>query len=208
MTTKPTLGANKSVGNTLGAAEWNLNVLQQGNWTQEVLAGTNSDKIPGTAIAGPVTLQGNVYYNNDGNAGLEFSSVNPTLKFDAGPDSFAYIRATNLFQWIVAAALIMQLDSGGKLTGAGFFASAETAITTGATATIAHGYGTVAGPRFVDGVYASGTGVRPDVPLDHHSSTLAGRGTVRLAKYEDNTGSINVTNDTGATVYVTVFAIR
>lgn len=208
MTTMPTLGSNKAVGNTLGAAEWNTNVLQQGNWTQEVLAGTNATKIPGSALANPLAAPGPVSFHNDANFLVQLVGGNPVVQFDSGPDEFAYIRASNAFQWIVAGALTMQLDSVGKLTGVGIFASSETAITAGSTVAISHGFGSVAGPRFVDGVYATGTGVRPDYPLDHHSSLLASRSTVRLSQYEDNSGSVNVINNTGATVYVTVYAIR
>lgn len=45
MTTKPTLGANHGVGTALTSTEWNRDVLQEGRWTQEVIAGTNTDKI-------------------------------------------------------------------------------------------------------------------------------------------------------------------
>lgn len=50
MTVKPTLGANKGVGAPVSSTEWNRDVLQEGNYTQEVLAGTNADKIPPTAL--------------------------------------------------------------------------------------------------------------------------------------------------------------
>jgi len=50
MTVKPTLGPAKSVGAVLGAADWNVNVINQGNYVDEVLAGTNADKIPDAAL--------------------------------------------------------------------------------------------------------------------------------------------------------------
>lgn len=39
------------MSSVLGASEWNVNALQQARWTQEVLLGTNSDKIPDAALA-------------------------------------------------------------------------------------------------------------------------------------------------------------
>ena len=50
MTTKPVLGSNLSNGYVVGQTEWNRDVVQQGNWAQEVLLGTNTDKIPLVAL--------------------------------------------------------------------------------------------------------------------------------------------------------------
>jgi len=61
MTVKPTIMANLTVGSVLGAAQWNVNTLQQARWTQEVLAGTNTDKIPGAALSWPLNTGGNTY---------------------------------------------------------------------------------------------------------------------------------------------------
>jgi phage baseplate assembly protein gpV len=58
----------------------------------------------------------NNIYSGDNNFGAFFSGgVQPYYSFDAG-DSFSYIRATNIFQWVVGGSSLMQLDSAGKLT--------------------------------------------------------------------------------------------
>jgi hypothetical protein len=49
MTTKPTLPASEATGYTVVAADYSL-LLQAGNYLEEVVAGTNADKIPTSAI--------------------------------------------------------------------------------------------------------------------------------------------------------------
>jgi hypothetical protein len=63
MTVRPTLPANHVDGDIVTATEWNLAVVQQGNWAQEVIAGTNSDKIPASGITGAVGYYPNILVN-------------------------------------------------------------------------------------------------------------------------------------------------
>lgn len=53
------------MGTNLTSTEYNRDVLQEGRWTQEVIAGTNTDKIPDAALAagidGGKLLGGTVY---------------------------------------------------------------------------------------------------------------------------------------------------
>jgi hypothetical protein len=54
MTTKPTLIAaspGRALGYTVANTDYNNDVLQLGNYVEEVLAGTNADKIPAAALA-------------------------------------------------------------------------------------------------------------------------------------------------------------
>jgi hypothetical protein len=68
VTTKPSIGANRANGDVVAYTDWNRDVLQQGNYVQEVLAGSNTDKIPLAALA--VTQTGQ-YPNLLTNPGLE-----------------------------------------------------------------------------------------------------------------------------------------
>jgi hypothetical protein len=63
MTTRPTIPANYVDGYVVTAADYDLAAIQQGNWVQEVLAGTNADKIPASAIAGVVGYYPNILVN-------------------------------------------------------------------------------------------------------------------------------------------------
>jgi hypothetical protein len=62
-TVRPVIGANRSDGDVVTATDWNRDIVQQGNWAQEVLLGTNTDKIPAVAIAGSVGYYPNVLVN-------------------------------------------------------------------------------------------------------------------------------------------------
>jgi len=50
VTTKPVISADHQPNTLVSSAEWNSQVLQQARYTQEVLAGTNADRIPTAAI--------------------------------------------------------------------------------------------------------------------------------------------------------------
>ena len=63
MTSRPTIGAARSDGQIVTAVDWNRDVVAEGLWVQEVLAGTNTDKIPATAISGVVGYYPNALTN-------------------------------------------------------------------------------------------------------------------------------------------------
>ena len=50
MTAEPTLESARVSGQVVTATEWNTMILQEGHWTQEVVAGTSATKIPSTAF--------------------------------------------------------------------------------------------------------------------------------------------------------------
>lgn len=61
MTTKPTLPApTRATGYTVSAADYDNDVLQNGNYIQEIVSGANADKIPGSAIAASPAFNGAV----------------------------------------------------------------------------------------------------------------------------------------------------
>lgn len=192
MTTRPTLGSNKSVGNTLGAAEWNLNVLQNGNWAQEVLLGTNADKIPGTAMANPLTLPGQVNFANDANLFIGLSGLNPLIQVEA-TCYLTLTRSSKTWALVANSAVALQIDSGGLLSGAGFYRSTEATITNGNTGTFAHGFGGGL-PSFVHAVFGTVT----------NNNFSWGMGSV------NNINATNITflNSSGVTLFVKVMAIK
>lgn len=197
MTVKPTLGSNKSVGNTLGAAEWNLSVLQQGNWTQEVLAGTNADKIPGTALAAPLILQGQLNIANDTDFNLQkHVTLGPLISFDSA-DILRYDRAGNYWSWQVNLVEALRLDSTGSLSGPGIYRSTEVTITTGNNANFAHGLTTK--PSFVYGVYGT-------VSVNNFSIVATSGGAPGFGQVDAT--NINVLNTSGSTQFVLVRAIK
>ncbi len=180
-------------------------MLQQGNWTQEVLAGTNTDKIPGTALANPLTLPGQVNFFNDANLYIAISGGNPLFLTDAN-DYYTYDRTSNFHNWVINTALALRLDGGGQLTGAGFFRSSEITLTTGNTATIAHGL--VTRPSFMFGMCClnSGGGITEKFIIGTNGAASA------LPYFDDVTGvdttNIRVKNATGSTYLLIVNAIK
>lgn len=204
MTTKPTIEANLATGHIVTAAEWNTNVLQEALYVQEVLAGTNTDKIPGTALGNPLTLQGECQFSADANLYIQLQSSNPVFSFDAN-DYLTYIRATNLWQLNIASTLVLQADGNGSLTGKGFYASSEVAIANGAGANFAHGLG--ARPRFVMGWYHSSTGGPYTLPVTPGPGFQSGTGSNIWIDSCDAT-NIHVQNAIGATEYVITYAMR
>lgn len=226
MTTKPTLGSNKAVGNTLGAAEWNTNVLQQGNWTQEVVAGTNADKIASAALAVPVTTpQGNTSGFTPGTYSrlFEVSNGQLALAWNATYNGATWNRInTSLpaylqqfgdlvnMEFYQAAAganpitwtIVQTIATTGKLTGAGFYDSANFTIAGGATGTLTHGLGAKA--RFVIGYHdnASGSPTLVDMPIAGFDAPAGARRFTSCGA-----ATIAVLNGGGSTIIARVFAM-
>lgn len=63
MTVRPVIGNNLPNGFVIGQTEWNRDVVQQGNYMQEVIAGSNTDKIPLAALAGVAGFYPNLLTN-------------------------------------------------------------------------------------------------------------------------------------------------
>lgn len=63
MTTKPVIGAARADGYTVTAVDYDNDVVQAGNYIQEVAAGTNTDKIPASALTGAVGYYPNILVN-------------------------------------------------------------------------------------------------------------------------------------------------
>jgi hypothetical protein len=86
-TPKPTIGINHVDGDIITATNWNNDVVQQGLWAQEVIAGTNTDKIPTTAISGVVGAYPNLLVNggfeiNQRGAGSYAGTLGGVLSLD------------------------------------------------------------------------------------------------------------------------------
>lgn len=230
MTVKPTIEANVATGHVVTAAEWNTNVLQEALYVQEVLAGTNADKIPGGAIATSPTIAGTL----TADALVSGTTAPLAVAFNAG----SWTRASSLQQAFIAwnasnagaevslidiwngAGTILgvygytsggarftafTVDSAGTLGGKGFYASAEVAITgSGGGANFAHGLG--ARPRFVMGWYHGSTGGPYTLPVTPGPGAYAGASANIYIDSCDAT-NLHVVNNTGATAYVVTYAM-
>lgn len=204
----------------LGAAEWNVNCLQQARWTQEVLAGTNADKIGGAAMTDPFDLTGHtllagkngaahptpsaavgalgVNWNHSA-AGGEVNLYN-TYNTPSGTafDFWAYNGTT----WLQ----LLILSLAGKLTGKGFYDSGEVTLANGGIVTLTHGLG--ARPRYYAGVYNTVAGTTGDAsttamtPVSIHPIAATA-----LRVNWINNASINLVNDGASTAYFRVFAM-
>lgn len=201
MTVKPTIMADLSVSAVLGAAQWNVNALQQARWTQEVLLGTNTDKIPGTALSSTLTLPGSLNIANDANFGLSYGS-GPIYTADS-QDLLSYDRTANNWRFYIGNVIMWQMDGNGKQTSKGIFDSGEVGIVTATTTLIAHGLGAI--PRFVGGGWSSTSATAKTNPLLTQYQQVAGARSELQIVYVDAT-NVQVHNWDTVTRYVQVFA--
>lgn len=183
-----------TAGTILTAATWNVYVRDDLSYLKGLLDGTGG----AVTVRVPSTLE----LVGDANFNLNIGGGNPILQFDSGPDSFAYIRASNFFQWIVAGGLKMQLDSAGKLTGAGFYDSGELSLAASASSSPSHGLG--AKPRFVWGYLSTVSG---EVAGTAATAILTGTGTATIFISTVSSTTIVVQNTAGATRYARVLAM-
>lgn len=174
------------------AALMNTHLRDNLAWLRGMLDGTGS---------GTLTTPGNLNVSNDVDFNLQkLSATQPILSFD-GNDYIEYNRTANTFILRIAGANKLTLDTNGLLTGAGFFESTEYSVANGATQNIPHGFtGT---PRDVEGRYNTVTG-------DSGRTRCLAKGYTAPASscYISEVGATNIVviNNTGATVYVKVWA--
>lgn len=190
--------------------------MQQANWTQEVLTGTNSDKIPGSALASPLTLPGalsvpgtiscNVNGTVPGAGG--FGLVVSTNKSAGGGeiDFYNVFNGNTGFEFWAADGggtlrQLLAVANTGKLTGLGFFTSGIASLGAGGSVLTAHGLG--ARPRIFCGVYGT---VNADANLTT-GITPGVNPTTNVAFYGIDATNVGVTNGSVATIYFRIAAI-
>lgn len=93
---------------------------------------------------------------------------------------------------------LLDVDSGGKLTGAGFYDSGPVSVANGVTQSFAHGFGVR--PRFVFGLFGNPTVA---VPVAIYVVAAA---TCRLTQVDIT--NITVNNAVGSTTFIQMFAIK
>lgn len=201
MTTKPTLGSNHATGTVLTSTEWNRDVLQQGNYTQELVAGTNADKIPASALTNPLTPIPEL--RSAGTAGtdaLRFYEVTRALYIDIGVNGGT--QQDLIVRTATGVELLRVAGPTGKLTGLGFFDSGEFTLTAGASTTVVPSFpATQVGPRFVHGLFGIASANNTS-PISHTTTATT---TVRFTFIQSN--AITVNNGTGSTQFCRVWAI-
>lgn len=101
------------------------------------------------------------------------------------------------------AGKYVRVDSAGKLIGSGFYESGITAISTGVSATFAHGLG--AQPRFVWG-YTGNIGTAVSVPITSYGR-IGGTAPSEVYWGVCDATTLAVANLTGATMYAKVMAM-
>ena len=140
-------------------------------------------------------------FAGDSNLRFEFIAAGrPYLNWDSN-DYLEYNRTDNKFRFH-ANATTLDIESTGKLTGAGFYSGGETTITNTSTATFAHGFGAI--PRFFQVRYSAGSGgTKSSVGLN--SSIVGAASEVRISSVDAT--NITVANNSGSTQYCVVDAI-
>lgn len=197
MTLIPTIEADKSVGSVLGAAEWNVNCLQMARYTQEVLAGTNATKIPGSAMTNPFALPGTASFG-DINFNMQMSAGDAFLVWDS-TDYFTYSRSGNKLNLVIGGVGALTINGNGRLTGAGTYDSGQVSIANGVTQNFATSFPAGDGPAFAWGLYGASAG-NVNFPV----GTLV-TGAVRF-NATTNAG-VQCQNNTGSTQLVRVWAM-
>lgn len=182
-----------SVAEKVTAALMNTHLRDNLLWLRGVLDGTGSDD---------VTVPAELRIENDANFKLlKASSTLPAVQFDTGGDSHYYDRTANTHNLEVGGTAVLTVDADGKLSGNGFVESAEYTITNGSTQNIAHGL--PATPRVVIGRYGTATGDsgRTRALVNSYVAVTSG---ARISEW--GATNIVVINNTGATIYVKVWA--
>lgn len=170
------------------AAALNTDLRDNLNYHQGLLDGTGS---------GNVTVP-DALIVDDTNLRLFMSGGNPWLQWDA-TDFLVYNRASNLLILQIGGSNVLLVDSAGKLTGTGFYASSITTIANTVNGTFTHGLG--ARPRFIGGFRAA-VGVTPAIPVGFEFAS----GSICRFTNADNS-AITVNNQVGSSQDVIVFAM-
>lgn len=189
--------------------------MQQGNWTQEVLLGTNADKIPGSALSSTLALPGTL--SVQGAITTLANSGAPT----GGPESLvisgnksggsAEVNFYNTFNaagagfdfWVFSGGAFAQalaLATTGKLTGKGFYDSGIFSLVNGASTLLNHGLG--ARPRFYAGVYDT---TSTDANLVSPVTPTVAAGVAAI--YHIDASQIGAVGISGLTIYLRIFAM-
>lgn len=144
------------------------------------------------------------FFGGDGAYSLQISGGLPHIVFDTsgGSDYINYDRSTNKLRFYVSGVEKFAIDANGAIQAAAF-ESAETTITAGSTANIAHGLGQR--PRLFGALYGTATGLTNCVNLVIPSFNSLGA-YARLSQV----GATNlvIVNGTAVTIYVYAFALR
>lgn len=180
---------DRSVGDVFTETMWDVYLRDNLNGHKSFAEG--SAPFPGASQA----------FGNDANFALNYNSGNPLLQFDS-TDFLLYARGGNEYGFYVGGAKKFSIDANGLIQTAAF-TSAETTITAGSTANIAHGLGVA--PRFFGAVYGTTTGLANCTKLVIPSFNSLGS----FARMSD-AGATNlvIVNGTAATIYVYAFALR
>jgi hypothetical protein len=181
-----------SVAEKVTAALMNLHLRDNLLYLKGLLDGSGSDqvRVPSSLV---VLNDSNFYVGN----------TSTTDRFGMGVDTndwWDFDRVANTFRWIIGGGLALTLDSGGKLSGAGFYDSGEVSVSAGSTQGFAHGLG--AQPRFL-AVYFGTAGSTTNIATPAFLSVGA---TVRYSANSNTT--ISVTNNHGSAWTVRVFAMK
>ncbi len=227
------------------ASALNTDIRDNESYLKEVIAGTNSDKVPGPALSSALAIPGTATVTNNGN-GHDFSVGPDTasrysrmftidgllyVTNNAYWDGAAWQRdSTSYPSWLMllgsntpsasvnswtiqyaasASGAItwttrLGLDTAGKLTGAGYYVSAEQTITSPNTVTVSHGLG--AKPRFVSVFHASASGAESAATTPGHPAyddAVANQVTIISV----TTSQIQVRNRFGTTQYAYIYAM-
>lgn len=178
-----------ATGNVWTAAQWTTYFKDNGN----DLIGMANGTIP---FVGATQK-----FANDANVSIGKSSNIITLTLDSG-DNIYFNRSTNTFYFSVGNVEKFAVDGDGNIQLA-LVEIGEATITNGSTANMAHGFSTT--PRLVFGRYNTVTG-------DSGRTRVISPGYIGPASSVRMTevGGTNVVviNNTGATVYAKVWALR
>ena len=123
MTLKPSIESDKSSGSVLTSSEWNVDSLQNARYLQELVAGTNSDKIPASALASSLAL-GTVTASSYGAVSATTGTFSGVLTASSnlavtGTSTLAGVTATTgSFSGALTASAGLTV-SGGPITGSG-----------------------------------------------------------------------------------------
>lgn len=168
-------------------------------WVDAVRINSNDQK---TFAEGTAPFVGSSQaFANDSAFKVAKSGTGPYLQFDS-TDYLEYDRTNNSLRVIIGGSLVFSIDSSGRIQDA-LWESSEQTITNGSTANIAHGFSTT--PRLWGGRYNTVTGDagRTRVISDGYLAVASS------ARIEQVGGTnIVVINNTGATIYAKVWALR
>lgn len=185
LTTVPAIAA----GDVWSAAEWTTYL--RGNLNDHKTFAEGTAPFVGSSQA----------FANDAAFKVAKSGTGPYLQFDTN-DYLEYDRTNNALRLIIGSSLVFSIDVSGNIQTA-LVEIGEATITNGSTANMAHGFSTT--PRLVFGRYNTVTG-------DSGRTRVISTGYIGPASScrMEQVGGTNVVviNNTGATVYAKVWALR